>query len=398
MKKEMALICGAGLGAGMMYLLDIDQGKRRRALARDQAARSARKTREAVAATARDAQNRAQGMAATVRSWVSSPPSMTDDVLIERIRAKLGMLVRHPRSIDVAAHDGTVILSGPVLADEVDSLVAMVSRVAGVRHVDNRLEIHEEAGNVPGLQGGPARRPRGDAFELMQANWSPTARFLTGAAGSVVAMYGASRRTAVGAGLAALGLGFLVRGLFNREFRDLLGGETSGVTTRERRRNPISRDGASSQRGPRAASRQRVRDVMTPGVEVIHPNATVAEAAEKMRMLNVGVIPVCDGERLVGMLTDRDIVVRVIADQRDPKRTTVTEAMTSGVTYCFEDENVQKAARVMVERQIRRLPVLNRDKRLVGIVSLGDLAVQTEDSQLSGEVLEYVSEPAGPRR
>ena len=398
MKKEMALICGAGLGAGMMYLLDVDQGKRRRALARDQAARSARKTREAVAATARDAQNRAQGMAATVRSWVSSPPSMTDDVVIERVRAKLGMLVRHPRSIDVAAHDGTVILSGPVLADEVDSLVAMVSRVAGVRHVDNRLEIHEEAGNVPGLQGGPARRPRGDAFELMQANWSPTARFLTGATGSVVAMYGASRRTAVGAGLAALGLGFLVRGLFNREFRDLLGGETSGVTTRERRRNPITLDGASSQRGPRAASRQRVRDVMTPGVEVIHPNATVAEAAEKMRMLNVGVIPVCDGERLVGMLTDRDIVVRVIADQRDPKRTTVTEAMTSGVTYCFEDENVQKAARVMVERQIRRLPVLNRDKRLVGIVSLGDLAVQTEDSQLSGEVLEYVSEPAGPRR
>lgn len=75
------------------------------------------------------------------------------------------MLVRHPRSIEVAARDGTVILSGPVLADEVDSLVAMVSRVPGVRHVENRLEIHEEAGNVPGLQGGPARRPRGNAFE-----------------------------------------------------------------------------------------------------------------------------------------------------------------------------------------------------------------------------------------
>ena len=90
---------------------------------------------------------------------------------------------------------------------------------------------------------------------------------------------------------------------------------------------------------------------MTPGVEVIHPNATVADAAEKMRMLNVGVIPVCDGERLVGMLTDRDIVVRIIAGQRDPKRTTVTEAMSPGVTYCFEDEDVQKAARVMVERR-----------------------------------------------
>jgi len=109
MTKARSILGGAGLGAGMMYLLDVDQGKLRRALARDQAARSARKTREAVAATARDAQNRAQGMAATVRSWVSSPPSMTDDVLIERVRAKLGMLVRHPRSIDVAAHDGTVM-------------------------------------------------------------------------------------------------------------------------------------------------------------------------------------------------------------------------------------------------------------------------------------------------
>jgi CBS domain-containing protein len=398
MKKEMALICGAGLGAGMMYLLDVDQGKRRRALVRDQAAHSARKTRDAVAATARDARNRAQGMASTVKSLVSSPPPGTDDVLIERVRAKLGMLVRHPRSIEVAAHDGTVTLSGPVLADEIDSLVAMVSRVPGVRHVENRLEIHEEAANVPGLQGGPARRPRGDTFELMQANWSPATRFFTGAAGSVVAMYGARQRTAVGAGLAALGLGFLVRGLFNREFTHLLGIETGGVPMRERRRDLIKSDGASSQRRASAASRKCLKDVMTPGVEVIHPNATVAEAAEKMKMLNVGVIPVCDGGRLVGMLTDRDIVVRIIADQRDPKRTTVTEAMTPGVTYCFEDEDVQKAARVMVEQQIRRLLILNRDKRLVGIVSLGDLAVQTEDTQLSGEVLEYVSEPATPRR
>jgi CBS domain-containing protein len=137
---------------------------------------------------------------------------------------------------------------------------------------------------------------------------------------------------------------------------------------------------------------------MTPGVEVIHPRSTVAEAAERMKGLDVGILPVCDGDRLMGMLTDRDIVVRIIADQRDPKQTTVIDAMTPQVAYCFEDEDVQEAAMLMVDKQIRRLPVLNQDKRLVGIVSLGDLAVQTKNTQLSGEVLEYVSEPAEPRR
>ena len=95
---------------------------------------------------------------------------------------------------------------------------------------------------------------------------------------------------------------------------------------------------------------------MTPGVEVIHPRSTVAEASEKMKALDVGILPVCDGDRLVGMLTDRDIVVRIIADQRDPKQTRVTEAMTPGVIYSFEDEDVQEAAMLMVDKQIRRLP------------------------------------------
>lgn len=393
MNKSMSVIGGAGLGAGLMYLLDPDRGKRRRALVRDQAVRSARKTREAAEATARDAQNRTRGIVYSVKSWISPETHLSDDLLVERVRSKLGMLVRHPRSIEVTARDGTVILSGPVLADEVDSLVAMVSRVAGVRHVENRLDIHEEAGDVPGLQGGPVRRPRGDVFELWQSNWSPTARFVTGATGGIVAMYGASRRTAVGAGLAAMGLAFLVRGLLNREFADLL--SLSERRVMDRRRDPR---GATFRRGESPVSRKRLKDVMTPGVEVIHPNAAVIEAAEKMKTLNVGGIPVCDGDRLVGMLTDRDIVVRMVAEQRDPKGTTVGDAMTPHVAYCFEDEDVQKAGMLMAEKQIRRLVVLNRDKRLVGIVSLGDLAVETDSTRSSGEVLERVSEPAEPRR
>jgi CBS domain-containing protein len=142
----------------------------------------------------------------------------------------------------------------------------------------------------------------------------------------------------------------------------------------------------------------RLRDVMTRNVEVIPPDASVEQAAERMKALDVGVLPVCDGERLVGMLTDRDITLRATAAGRDPRRTKVSEAMTPDISYCFEDQDVKEAAQLMEQRQIRRLVILSRDKRLVGIVSLGDLAVETRDEKLSGEVLKEVSEPAEPRR
>ena len=137
-----------------------------------------------------------------------------------------------------------------------------------------------------------------------------------------------------------------------------------------------------------------LKDIMTPNVEVIRPDATLQEAAQKMKNLDVGPIPVCDGERLVGMLTDRDITIRATAEGRDPKTTSVREVMTPEVEYCFEDQSIEDAARLMEEKQIRRLVVLNRDKRLVGIVSLGDVATATGDEQLSGEILEQVSEPS----
>jgi CBS domain-containing protein len=126
---------------------------------------------------------------------------------------------------------------------------------------------------------------------------------------------------------------------------------------------------------------------MTPHVEVIHPDATLREAAQKMQTLDVGPIPVCDGDRLQGMLTDRDITIRATAQGRDPNTTRVREVMTPDIVYCFEDQDVEEAAQIMEERQIRRLVVLNRDKRLVGIVSLGDLATQTGDEELDAEEL-----------
>jgi len=137
----------------------------------------------------------------------------------------------------------------------------------------------------------------------------------------------------------------------------------------------------------------QLKDIMTPGVEVIAPEASIYEAAEKMSHLDVGPLPVCDGERLVGMLTDRDITVRAVAAGRDPMRTPVRDVMTPDVVYGFDDQEVDDAARLMEQYQIRRLPVLNRSKRLVGMVALSDLAVHPGNQSVAAEVLKQVSEP-----
>src|SRR5688572_27041303 len=116
----------------------------------------------------------------------------------------------------------------------------------------------------------------------------------------------------------------------------------------------------------------QVKDVMTPGVECTEPRATVREAAQRMRDLDVGVLPVCgEDDRLAGMITDRDITVRAVAGEYDLAKSVVREVMTPKVVYCFDDQNVKEAAELMQEHQVRRLVVLNRDKRLVGVLSLG---------------------------
>jgi CBS domain-containing protein len=142
----------------------------------------------------------------------------------------------------------------------------------------------------------------------------------------------------------------------------------------------------------------QIKEIMTTGVEVVRPDETLQEAARKMKSVDVGPLPVCDGERLVGMITDRDIIVRATAEGRDPKTTPVKDAMTPGVVYVYEDQDIEEAASLMKERQIRRLVVLDRNKRLVGILSLGDIAEDVDDDLLSGDVLEGVSEPSRPVR
>jgi CBS domain-containing protein len=136
----------------------------------------------------------------------------------------------------------------------------------------------------------------------------------------------------------------------------------------------------------------RLNEFINYTVEVVQPDDTLQRAAEKMKDLDVGSMPVCEGRHLVGMLTDRDITIRATAQGADPTKTPVADVMTPDVLYCFEDQEVEEAAGIMQENQVRRLCVLNEDHELVGIVSLGELATVTGDHLLVGETLERVSD------
>jgi hypothetical protein len=221
MNKTLALIGSIGLGAGLMYALDPDRGKRRRSLLRDKVDHAINTTENAVQTTSRDLRNRAYGIAAGAKALFKKD-DVTDDVLVERVRSKLGRVVSHPHSIEVSAHLGTVTLSGPILEIEVEPLINCVSSVAGVNDVMNNLEAHKEVGDVPGLQGG-VRRP-GERFEFMQHNWSPAARLLAGTLGGALTLFGVKRRGVLGATASTLGLGLLARGVTNNDVKNLLPG------------------------------------------------------------------------------------------------------------------------------------------------------------------------------
>ena len=140
-----------------------------------------------------------------------------------------------------------------------------------------------------------------------------------------------------------------------------------------------------------SASRQKIRELMTPNVVVVSPDDTLQIAARKMQERDIGFLPVCDGQRLIGTLSDRDITVRAVAEGRDPKSTPVREFASPQPVWCFDDQDVGEAARRMQEKQVRRLMVLRReDKHLVGVVSLGDLAANGT-REISSEVLESTS-------
>ncbi|WP_205042140.1 CBS domain-containing protein [Rhodoligotrophos defluvii] len=140
-----------------------------------------------------------------------------------------------------------------------------------------------------------------------------------------------------------------------------------------------------------------IASVMTRDVRVVSPGAPLSEAARMMDQLNVGVLPVCDGNRLVGMITDRDIAVRATAAGQPPSETRVSDAMTDEVVWCYDDDDVDDVLDKMADVQIRRVPVIDHDQRLVGIVSLGDLATKSESEDVE-QTLEEISSPSEPDR
>jgi CBS domain-containing protein len=139
----------------------------------------------------------------------------------------------------------------------------------------------------------------------------------------------------------------------------------------------------------------KASEAMTRDVEITRPDDTIEHAARLMAQIDAGALPVGEGDRLVGMITDRDIAIRVAALGKDPRQTRVRDAMTGEVEYCFDDEDVEQVTRRMGQLKLRRLPVMNRDKRLVGLVSLGDVALETGTGR-SAETLEQVSRPGQP--
>jgi CBS domain-containing protein len=137
----------------------------------------------------------------------------------------------------------------------------------------------------------------------------------------------------------------------------------------------------------------KVREAMTRDVRLVKPDQPIREAAKLMGELDIGALPVEENDRLVGMITDRDIAVRAVAEGKGPD-TPVSEVMSHDIKYCYEDEELDHVSRNMADIQVKRLPVVNRDKRLVGILALGDIAGKA-GTRVTGRTVEGITRPGG---
>jgi CBS domain-containing protein len=140
----------------------------------------------------------------------------------------------------------------------------------------------------------------------------------------------------------------------------------------------------------------KIKEIMTGDFETISSGSSLTAAARKMQSLNVGVLPVEEEGRIIGLITDRDIVVRGLAEGHEPSSTEVRDILTADLVCCHENDTVEEAVRLMEDNKVRRLIVCDRDGTPVGIVSLGDIAAKSGQEQLAGEALEMISEPAAP--
>ena len=137
----------------------------------------------------------------------------------------------------------------------------------------------------------------------------------------------------------------------------------------------------------------KLKDLMSRDVKVISPDMSIGDAAKQMRDGDFGMLPVGENDRMIGTISDRDIAIRAVAEGKDVG-TKVRDVMSEGVAWAYEDDSVEQAAKIMSERQVRRLPVVDRDKRLVGIVALGDFAVESSEIRPAAQALSEISKPS----
>lgn len=208
MKRGTALY-GAALGATLMYLLDPDRGRYRRAVTRDKAISGASHLGDAIEMTLRDLSNRTTGLFAELSGWLKEGP-VPDHVLVERIRSQIGRVVSHPKAIQVTVDNGTAMLSGRVLEHEYKDLCLCVKSMRGVHRLEDRLEVHQSPEHISDLQGGVLRQRRPD---LLQDHWAPATRLILGTAGGSLAINAFRRGGPLNTALGLAGSALLLRAL-----------------------------------------------------------------------------------------------------------------------------------------------------------------------------------------
>jgi uncharacterized membrane protein len=220
MRRSISTLAAAGLGAAAMYWLDPQNGKRRRAEARNQAVHAIHRFNTGADVVSRDARNRLRGALAHLAA-LRREGDVDDPTLVARARAALGRVTSHAHAVQVSAHDGSIDLNGSVLEDERRAVLSAMSHVRGAKQVENHLHAYEKAGDIPELQG--ASRSRRHVPELLQENWSPTARLLTGLGGAFFSSWGLTHRNPIGALATVIGGGALLRSTTNLPLKRAFG-------------------------------------------------------------------------------------------------------------------------------------------------------------------------------
>jgi len=407
MNKPMRFFQGAALGAGLMYLLDPDRGKRRRSMLRDACVRLSNETQDALDVTRRDLTNRLHGFKAEINSLfqrsASAPPD--DDQLLARIRSHLGRVASHPRALEIECHDGRVVLRGPVLAAEAQRIFDCVRSVRGVQHVENQMEMHEEAGNISALQGGIARP--GAQWDIMQDRWSPSTRMLVGAGAASLLACASGRAAAVGA-LGILGVSLMTvspaRGsqTRGRQRQSQRGGgqrATGQQRATGRQRGRRFEIGGLSDRGGfdvrEEQTGMKVSDIMTPSPATCHGDTNLKEVARMMLQCDCGAIPIVHPgtNEPIGIITDRDITIRTVAEGRNPTELKASDCMTSPVETISSEASLDECTDKMEASQVRRMIVVDQDNRICGIVAQADVAMYAPKEE-TAELVQDVSAPA----